>query len=238
MRRRFVADRVSGNRAELIGSHARHLLRVLRARVGQQMELTDGHRAWLAQVSRIGRDYVEFELLEPIASAEPVVAIRLLLGIVRFERFEWCLEKLTELGVREIQPLQTMRSEAALVAAAGKRLARWRRIVLAAAQQARRTSIPQVLEPVPPGEAFVQAAAADARILLSESADAPPFRRFSRRQPRSVVLAIGPEGGWSEQELELGRRTGFEPASLGPLILRTETAAIVAVAWARFHWEP
>ena len=117
---------------------AHHLGKVLRTEPGQLYELSDGAAVWLGRVEKVTRDTVEFSLVERIAACESPLKTTLLLSIVKFDRFEWCLEKATELGVAQIIPLAAARSEKALVAAAAKRAERWRRILLESAQQSRR----------------------------------------------------------------------------------------------------
>src|SRR5271163_3678549 len=143
MRRRFFVDRFERNSAALHDEAAEHLGRVLRAEPGQLYELSDGQSVWLARIERValskrGPNRIEFALVEPIESAESSRRIQLLVSIVKFDRFEWCLEKATELGVDEIIPLAAARTDRVLIAAAGKRQDRWKRILLESAQQSRR----------------------------------------------------------------------------------------------------
>lgn len=244
MRRRFFVDAFDGDRAVMGGDTAHHLGRVLRAETGQLYELSDGERVRLGRVERVGRDRVEFALLAEIAAYRPAVETTLLLSIVRFDAFEWALEKATELGVSRVAPLAAERSEKALIAAAAKRAERWRKILLEASQQSRRVSVPVLGEVMRPAEAF-GAAGHGLRVLLSERTEAPPLRKalVGRAQSgseaqdgntaplqRRVTLAIGPEGGWTDEEVAAARKAGFCEASLGGLILRTETAVIAAVA--------
>ena len=98
MRRRFFVDCFQNGHAALRGDAAHHLGRVLRAEPGQSYELSDGHSVWLARVESVGRDAVQFALLEPVAARKAHLAATLLLAIVKFDRFEWALEKATELG--------------------------------------------------------------------------------------------------------------------------------------------
>jgi 16S rRNA (uracil1498-N3)-methyltransferase len=123
-------DRFDGDAAVLRGDAAHHLGRVLRAEPGQLYELSDGTAVWLARTERVARKTVEFSLVEPLPAGQARLRVALLLAIIKFERFEWSLEKATELGVDEIVPLIAARSEKALVAAAGKRAARWQKIPL------------------------------------------------------------------------------------------------------------
>jgi 16S rRNA (uracil1498-N3)-methyltransferase len=269
MRRRFFVDRFESNSAALRGDAAEHLGRVLRAEPGQLYELSDGHRVWLAKIERVaiskrGDNRIEFALVEPLPAREPTLKIELLLSLIKFDRFEWCIEKATELGASEIVPLATARTDRPLVAAAPKRLARWEKIVLESAQQSRRLRPPAMSIPVAPEKAFAESSAS-IKILLSEKSDAPSLRAVLEKSgslggrsgiypersrgssdktaareegalapgenpSRSVALAIGPEGGWTDAEIASARAAGFIEASLGKNILRTETAVLAAMA--------
>jgi 16S rRNA (uracil1498-N3)-methyltransferase len=236
MRRRFLVDSFAEGGAVVRGDEAHHIARVLRARPGQVFELSDGSAVWLAKVSRIERDRVEFLLVEPATASELPVDITLLLSVFRFARFEWALEKATELGAGRVWPLAAVRSEGALVEAAPKRIARWEKIVHEAAEQSRRVAPPKILEPATPAKAFREAEA-EVKLLLSERRDAPAIERFRPpTRPGSVALAFGPEGGWVDEELAAAREAGFQEASLGPLILRAETAVIAAMSVVLCAW--
>src|SRR5580692_6668007 len=121
MRRRFFVEHFQAGSAILRGEAAHHLGRVLRAEAGQLYELSDGQRLWLARTENVGRDEVQFTLVEQLPVVVATVQIELLLAVVKFDRFEWSLEKATELGVEEIAPLAAERSEKGLLAAAAKR---------------------------------------------------------------------------------------------------------------------
>ena len=230
MRRRFFVEQFDGQRALVSGDRAHHLGVVLRAQPGQLYELSDGTRVCLGRIEKVARDNVEFVLLEELAAQEPKLQVVLLLSVVKFDAFEWAIEKATELGVTEIVPLAAARSEKALIAAAEKRSERWRKIVLEAAQQSRRVRLP-TLQPVARPEAAFLARADRLGIFLSERADAPSLRTaFKDRAASEAVLAIGPEGGWTDEERNAALNAGFHEASLGRLILRTETAVIAALA--------
>jgi 16S rRNA (uracil1498-N3)-methyltransferase len=237
MRRRFFVEKFEGERAELRGESAEHLGRVLRAEPGQLYELSDGESVWLARIERVskgGTGTIEFALIDPIADKESNLRLRLLLSVVKFDRFEWCLEKATELGVAEIVPLAAARSERALVQAAVKRAQRWRKILLESAQQSRSLRPPTLAAATKPEAAFSASRAAN-KILLSERPDAPPLREILRDPSGDeVTLAIGPEGGWTDAEISAAGKLGFREASLGRQILRTETAVIAALAIVRF----
>lgn len=230
MRRRFFVEKFEGQRALVSGDRARHLGVVLRAQAGQLYELSDGERVCLGRIEKVARDMVEFALLEELPANEPTFHVTLLLSVLKFDAFEWAIEKATELGVTEIVPLAAARSEKALIAAAEKRSERWRKIVLEAAQQSRRVRLP-VLQPVARPEAAFAARGDQLGIFLSERADAPPLRIALRSQAASeAVLAVGPEGGWTDEERDAALKAGFHEASLGKLILRAETAVVAALA--------
>ena len=240
MRRRFFVDRFGSNSAVLHGDHADHLGRVLRAEQGQLYELSDGERVWLAKVARValakrGESRVEFSLIEPVPSTAPRLHIDLLLSIVKFDRFEWCLEKATELGATNVVPLAAARTDKPLVVAAGKRRERWKRILLESAQQSRRLKPPALREIEAPDKAFSESSAG-MKIILSERRDAPSLRELLRsgRLANAAALAIGPEGGWTDEELSSARHAKFAEASLGESILRTETAVLAAMAVLNF----
>lgn len=237
MRRRFFVEGFEEKSACLRGEAAHHLGRVLRAEAGQLYELSDGQCVWLARTERVGRGEIRFLLVERLAVPIALVRTELQLAIVKFDRFEWALEKATELGVDEIVPLAAERSEKGLLSAAAKRSERWKRILAESSQQARRLRIPVLRSVAKPGEAF-RASKAPIRLLLSEREGARPLRELlephaeSRQtsEPAFVAIGIGPEGGWTEPEFASARAAGFEEAALGANILRTETAVCAAMA--------
>ncbi len=212
------------------GEAAHHLGRVLRAQTGQLYELSDGERVWLGRIETVGRDRVQFALVEELPAVHPSVELTLLLAVVKFDAFEWAIEKATELGVSTIVPLAAARSEKSLVAAAGKRAERWKKILLEASQQSRRVRIPVLGELAKPESVF--ASGKDGlRVMLSERTTASPLRSvLTGHRATKAVMAIGPEGGWTDEEFAVAQSFGFLEASLGRLILRTETAVAAALA--------
>jgi 16S rRNA (uracil1498-N3)-methyltransferase len=213
------------------GEAAHHLGRVLRAQPGQVYELSDGETVWLGRIESAGRDSVEFALVEKVDAYQPAIAVTLLLSVVKFDAFEWALEKATELGVSRIVPLAASRSEKGLLAAAPKRAERWAKILLEASQQSRRVRLPELAPTAKPAAAFLPTDDT-CRVILSERAEAQPLRRIlgESNTAKVATLAIGPEGGWTDEEIAAARNAGFAEASLGKLILRTETAVIAALA--------
>jgi len=227
--RRWIADEFSGNRAALVGGHADHLVRVLRARVGQEFDIVTGTTRRAGRITKVTDQRVEFELGDEIAAVE-VPNITLLLAIFKFDRMEWAIEKCTELGVSRIVPLVARRTDAHLAASAAKRVERWERMVRQAAEQSRRAMPPEVLLPLKLKEAV--ALTASTRILLAEAEQQVTLKdALQSRSPSSdLLLAVGPEGGWTEEEVALFSQAGWTSASLGNTILRAETAAIAATA--------
>src|SRR5712692_8495392 len=151
------------------GEAAHHLGRVLRAQAGQLYELSDGQRVWLGRIESVGRDRVQFALVEELPAVQPSLDITLLLAVVKFEAFEWAIEKATELGVSTIVPLAADRSEKALLTAAVKRAGRWKKILLEASQQSRRVRVP-VLGAVAKSEIAFVGSREGLRVMLSERA--------------------------------------------------------------------
>jgi len=228
-RRRWIADEVTQNRAALIGPHAEHLARVLRAQLGQEFDIATGDAVRRGRITAISDTRVEFELAEEI-SAAILPDLTLFLAIFKFDRMEWAIEKATELGVRRIVPVVTRRTDAHLASAASKRLERWQRLAHQASEQSRRPATTELSSPIKVTEAV--ATSATTRILLTESETQHTLldRLESHVPDSSLALAIGPEGGWTPDEITTLTTAGFLPASLGPTILRAETAAIAAVA--------
>jgi 16S rRNA (uracil1498-N3)-methyltransferase len=227
-RRRWIADEVSDTHAALTGDHADHLIRVLRARAGQEFDIATGTIVRRGRIVAIKENRVEFELGQEI-SAEPTLALTLLLAIFKFDRMEWAIEKCTELGVSRIIPVIARRTDAHLAAASVKRAERWNRIVRQAAEQSRRATPPEITAPIKLQEAASLSGAL--RIVLAESEWQNQLPEvLASYQQGDILLAIGPEGGWTEEELRLFQKSGWICASLGSTVLRAETAAIAATA--------
>jgi 16S rRNA (uracil1498-N3)-methyltransferase len=236
--RRFFVDAVSDSRASLAGQEARHLRQVLRAEVGQRYEISDNRSVYLAEIESLAKDRVLFRVLEELAPAPPPVRIRLLLALIKFDRFEYALEKATELGVESVLPVCSERCEKGLEKAAAKRLDRWRRIVREASQQARRARLPEVLAPAA-FEAAIAGASPCSYLLDEEPGASPIAAALPARRAREdlVSVLVGPEGGWTGAERAAALQAGWTPVSLGPNILRAETAAIAALAVVTSLWQ-
>jgi 16S rRNA (uracil1498-N3)-methyltransferase len=231
-RRRWIADDFSSDRAALIGAHATHLSRSLRARVGQKFEVVCGNRVRNATVASVGDDRVEFALGEEVTAGE-VVPITLLLAIFKFDRMEWAIEKCTELNVHRIVPVLARRTEKHLALASLKRVERWQRVARQAAEQSRRVAPPEISEPLKLADALN--CDADLRVVLTEHGHETTLTEVLRRRchSTSLALAVGPEGGWTADELLNFAQSHWINASLGETILRSETAAIAGLAIAK-----
>ena len=234
-RRRWIANTSTDTTASLLGPQAEHLARVLRAQPGTQADVVANSRVYRAQISSVSNDEVQFTLLDEIYS-ESALPVTLLLAIFKFDRMEWAIEKATELGVASIIPIIARRTEKHLAQAAGKRVERWRRLAQEAAKQSRRADLPAIEEPIALTARLQQTSTAQ-RILLAEDERNTTLRQRIEAALQSAdadlpnfELAIGPEGGWTQEELTLFAKHQWQSASLGPRILRAETAAITALA--------
>ena len=235
-RRRWIADEVHGDTAVLTGEHATHLSRVLRAQIGQEFDIATGDAVRRAKVTSVSAERVEFALGSEL-SVKPVANLTLVLAIFKFDRMEWAIEKCTEIGVARIIPVIARRTDVHLAAAAAKRQERWQRIARQAAEQSRRASVPEVRSPTKLqdlGSAGVSPALPSeaVRIVLAETERDSRLRDVLQPHHLEVALAVGAEGGWTDEELRWFRQSGWTLASLGNTILRAETAAIVATALA------
>ncbi len=227
-RRRWIADEIHENTAALTGEHASHLSRVLRAQIGQEFDIACGDGVRRGKIVAVSDERVEFALGEEV-TVRAVANVTLVLAIFKFDRMEWAIEKCTEIGLARIIPVIARRTDAHLATAAAKRHERWQRIVRQAAEQSRRAAPPEVSAPIKLKELGNTSAP---RIILTECETGTMLRDVLPPSASGAVLAIGPEGGWTDEELQWFRDAGWSTASLGNTILRAETAAIVATALA------
>ncbi|MFM9197012.1 MAG: RsmE family RNA methyltransferase [Planctomycetia bacterium] len=223
----FISVPPAAGRGVLEGDEARHLARVLRAKVGDTVTLFDGRgREWPARVAVIGRDRVELDADEPHTDAPPRGArLTLAVALPKGERQKWMVEKLTELGVRRLVPLETTRGVAEATASAQARLERG---VIEACKQCGRNTLMEI------------AAGRTLASLLAERLDGfcvviaqPGGRPLADAVPAAatdILALVGPEGGFTDDELAAAEQAGAIRVSLGPHILRVETAAIALAA--------
>ncbi len=234
-RRRWIAEHWDEATASITGAQAEHLARVLRAQPGMEADVVAGGHVFHAEVAAVLPREVRFNLVTEV-QADPALPVTLVMAVYKFDRMEWAIEKATELGVAAVAPVIAQRTEKHLAAAAKKRSERWRRIVHEAAQQSRRSDVPLIHQPVPLA-AYVRGVSKAARIVLAEQERSTSLRRLTDEAVRSAAdemptleLAIGPEGGWAPAEEALFDANGWKAATLGPRILRAETAAIAALS--------
>lgn len=251
-RRRWIADVWDEATATLKGAQAEHLARVLRAVPGMEADVVAGGRVFHAEVVSVEAggsasgaaqsSEVRFNLLAEV-EAEPALPVTVVMAVYKFDRMEWAIEKATELGVAAIAPVIARRSEKHLAQAAMKRVERWRRIAHEAAQQSRRSDVPVIHDPVALVER-VKAASQATRLVLAEQERTTTLRTALEEAAAAagaelptLEMAIGPEGGWAPEEEALFDANGWRAVSLGPRILRAETAAIAALAVAASIFE-
>jgi 16S rRNA (uracil1498-N3)-methyltransferase len=213
------------------------LTRVLRVEPGQRYEISDNSNVYLAEIETARKEQVVFRTLEKLAPPTAGPRVILCAALIKFDHFEWMIEKATELGVAEIVPVETVRGERGLARAALKRHDRWRRIALEASQQARRAHLPEIREPVRFEAALSQTAAC--RYALDEAPGGVPLMSVAPRKMSTegaIALMAGPEGGWIDDERAEFTAAGWTQITLGPLILRAETAAVAALAVISQAW--
>jgi 16S rRNA (uracil1498-N3)-methyltransferase len=241
-RRRWIAEHWDEATATLAGAQAEHMTRVLRAQPGMEADVVAGGHVFHAQLAAVAKDEVRFNLIAEL-EADPALPITLVMAVYKFDHMEWAIEKATELGVAAVAPVIARRTEKHLAEAAAKRAERWRRIAHEAAQQSRRSDVPVVFEPSPlparvrAASETTNAASGSAFIVLAEQERTTTLRNALKEvlaaagtEIPALEIAIGPEGGWAPEEEALFDANGWRAASLGPRILRAETAAIAALA--------
>jgi 16S rRNA (uracil1498-N3)-methyltransferase len=226
-----------GGELALSGTAASHVARVLRLRVGDALVVFDGRGAdFRAEIVAIAGGAVRVRLLEPLMiRPESPLAITLVQAIARGERMDWTLQKATELGASAIAPVLAARSVVRLDARrAEAKLRHWQAVVIAACEQAGRSRLPELMPPESLREHLARAPEPGTRLVLDPDADTELAATPSPGD--AVQLLVGPEGGFDADELAAARHAGYRPARLGPRVLRTETAGIVAMAILQSRW--
>jgi 16S rRNA (uracil1498-N3)-methyltransferase len=231
-RRLFFVPEVRRGAAELSGADAEHLVRVLRAAEGDVYEISDNRRAYLAKVEIARKSSVVFQVMEELPPGPEIAAVHLFPALFKFDRFEWMLEKVTELGATSVEPFNAVRSDPGLAKAAEKRVERWRRIALEASQQSRRARLPEI--GLAKSLESVMERKFEVKLMLDESKSAPPLLSiFGAAEPSvhdRIGILLGPEGGWTDAERQTILAAGWRAGSLGSTILRAETAAVAALS--------
>lgn len=226
--------RMAGDTVVVADEDYRYLMRVLRLVAGDRVTLFDGHGGEAdAEITRVGPRAVELVVRERRrgeASTGPLLT--LIQALARGEKLDLVVQKATELGVGRIVPVTTERAVPRLeTIRAGSRRARWQKIAREAARQSGRADVPEI-DPVTPFPIAVAAAPRESlKLILWENARGHRMREaLPASAPSGIVVAVGPEGGFSDGEIEQARAAGFVAVGLGPRILRTETASLAALA--------
>ena len=232
---RFYVDEAGfqGDMAYLEAGDARHATRVLRLGPGEEVELMDGARRFRGCIVENEGEAVRCRLMEELPSTEAALRITLFQGLPKAEKMELIVQKLTELGAAEVVPVAMERCVVRLTDKDGeKKRERWQKIAREAAKQSGRTVTLQVGKPLRFGEMLDRLGAFDAVLTPWEDARGYGLRRFSLEAPqvRRLALIVGPEGGMSPEEVARMEAAGARSVTLGPRILRTETAGLAAVA--------
>jgi 16S rRNA (uracil1498-N3)-methyltransferase len=232
-RRRFYvpSDSFRSGIAVLPASQTHHLRHVLRIKAGEVVEIFNGEGdGFIGKVDIVGSD-VHIRDLQIIPGKEPTSRLILAAALIKPARFEWILQKATELGIHEIVPLRTRLSDIKTPDyKIDARLERWDRIVLEASKQCRRTVTPRVHSPVVFIDFLRDGAFSEGTKLLFYEKASELWRPEKSPLSRQTVLCVGPEGGWDNNEIEQASKAGYHIFSLGPWILRAETAALAALA--------
>ena len=229
----FVDAAITTERATLRGAEAHHLLHVMRAKIGDEVQLFDGSGSqFTARVEQLGRSQVELVVLNrEEVDRESKVALTLAVALPKGDRQRWLVEKAVELGVTRILPLSTKRSVAETSAASLDRL---RRNVIEASKQCGRNRLLEITEPQYWQQA-IESFATNTLRILAHPGGSPLGATWSMaakgKSSSAVVAAVGPEGGFSEEEVNSALAAGWIAVSLGPRILRVETAALAIAAW-------
>ncbi|MGN7744368.1 16S rRNA (uracil(1498)-N(3))-methyltransferase [Pseudomonas sp. 22526] len=230
----FIDAPLSLGEHELPEAQAHYIGRVLRMAEGDALQLFDGSgNEFRGTLLEVGKKRVVVRLDESFAGqVESPLRIHLGQGLSRGERMDWAIQKATELGVNEITPIFSERCEVRLKdERADKRLAHWRQVAVSACEQCGRSRVPVIHPPVLLAD-WIKQTQADLKLVLHPVAE--PL--VSHAKPATLAFLIGPEGGLSDAEVDQAQATGFLPARLGPRVLRTETAPVVALAVAQQLW--
>lgn len=229
-----MPEQIHNGRVRLTGDQARQIVRVLRLAAGDRIVVLDGRGSeYEAAIEQAASDSVSATILsQRPCPGEPVLPLTLYQALLKRDKFEWVLQKATEVGVTRIVPVVTRRSLVQDTRLKDSKAGRWEKILTEAAEQSRRGRVPELAAPMPWPQALADAARADLALVAWEEG-ARPLRdalTATAVPVQSLSLLIGPEGGLTADEIAQATRSGVQPVSLGPRILRTETAAVVAAA--------
>jgi 16S rRNA (uracil1498-N3)-methyltransferase len=239
----ITPEQVTAPHIIIAGEDVRHIVTVLRMKIGEELLLCDGQgNEYRVRITALGRTAVTTEIVGQEKHGIRLPRITLGQGLPKSDKMDFIVQKATELGVSRIVPLVTERT-IVKVKDEEKRTSRWQKIAREAAMQSNRPDIPKV-DAVIAFKDFLRTLNPEAGtlLLLSWEEGREPVKNVLRRQSgvQTIVVLVGPEGGFSTAEAELARAKGFHPVSLGPNILRTETAALAVLSMIgyEFHQSP
>ena len=234
--RLFIEQRLAPRTEhEITGAPAQHLGRVLRARVGDAVVLfDDSGLEFAAQITSLDRHSVYVAIADAVdPGTESPLHTSLGLCLSKGDRFDRAIQKATELGVTAIQPLLSERVDFSIPAdRIAKRLSHWQQIVISACEQSGRVRLPQISTPCPLRQWVSEIYAEQKWVLHTDTGQ----RQGESSAPGSIALLVGPEGGLTDDEVTAAQQSGFHTLSLGPRILRTETAPLVALSVLGARW--
>ncbi|MCX7923215.1 MAG: 16S rRNA (uracil(1498)-N(3))-methyltransferase [Clostridia bacterium] len=236
MSRFFVnSEDIHSDYIDIRGEDINHIKKVLRLRCGDTIIVSDGNATdYTARIEKVETDYVRTAIIESIANtSEPPIEVTLLQGLPKSDKMDLIIQKSIELGVNKIIPVITERTVVKIdnKKDVANKVSRWQRISLEAAKQCNRGIVPTVEYPVTFAEALKIAEAADISIIPYEKEKTGSLKRcLDRKEIKKIMVLIGPEGGFSENEVEKAISLGIKPVTLGPRILRTETAGIAVLS--------
>jgi 16S rRNA (uracil1498-N3)-methyltransferase len=237
MARFFLPPPAWKEEAWLVGDEAKHLSRVLRGRPGDHVSVFDGQGGCAeAEVREVTKDRVRLILGEKLQSASNSLHITLAIGIPKGKTMDLVVQKAVELGVSAIQPLVTQRT---IVQPGDGKAEKWSRVALEACKQCGSNFLPEVFQPVN-FESWIAGGGGGLRMIASLAAGALPMREVMRgaESPRQVTVLVGPEGDFTAEETAAALEQGFKPVTLGPSVLRTETAALFCMSVIRYEYFP
>lgn len=234
MRRFYSPQPLTTSPITLEGQVVRHMIQVLRMQPGDELELFDGQASFKARLLEANRKHASLELLEQLSEQQPSpLHTHLGQAISKGDRMDWVIQKATELGVKAITPLYTLQGDVKLKGEREvKKLNHWQQIALSACEQCGRTDVPEIFPPQAL-TTWLQERDEDLKLTLHPGSHQAAL---AEKQVGSVALLIGPEGGLSESEVSRAAEQGFLPLSLGPRVLRTETAPVVALSLFQHWW--
>ncbi len=221
-------EQIQNSRFTVLGSEARHAALVLRKKQGDVIDLFDGKElSFRGRIESVSPERVEGIILEETSKPSSPCAVTLYQALIKGPRWDWLVEKACEVGASRLVPLMTARTIVKPSRSAG--LERWRRIALAASKQSGRAQVMNVSEPVE-FSAAIQQISADELAFIPWEKEPHVTIRQNFKKTSGVSLFVGPEGGWEESEVDFARRRGIIPVTIGPTLLRSETAGLVSLA--------